>query len=118
MAKKKPKQERVACGSLAGTVNPETGETCDACYISGSGLSWMQRERVALNLATCHPALTWHRRVGYCHVCGAQLSFDAKNRPVARRMVPADETDEEVAEVRGSDRVQLMLEVKEGSDGD
>ena len=45
----------------------------------------------------------------YCESCGTEMSFNTTGQPVTRRMVPADETEADVAETPQAEYHRLLL---------
>ena len=80
-------QERVTCGSLAGTVDPATGDECDGVAVASTTMSdrdlcWVMAFG---GLPLAYADTSKH---AYCPKCGALLSFDDEGNPVAEAMVP------------------------------
>ena len=70
-------EERVTCGSLAGTTDRD-GAPCDGCeFIDGVWRNVMYQ---------CMANKHGHR--AYCEECGAEVSIDPDGQPTSRRMVP------------------------------
>jgi len=88
------KKKRATCGSIAGTVDPKTGEPCEACEALPWGVWAMSftasdcEER--LGEVGPHHIMDLSDRACFCYNCGAELSFDAEGQPTATQMVPKD----------------------------